>query len=223
VQIWVEIKRLPRRISNLTWSELRSITNSSAAKMTVLIPVIGYLIIFNQHIVQYLNIIKQVGGEELPGEPHASSRLLLVYLGLTVVAIGAALYQLFCPPDVKHYGDTNAYVGGVTQTIREYRMREIEKRLRDSIFADRLMHVRDMYNGIKPELTFGPEEKAEINNGVLHLYFEFLNKEYASIRFIAAWAFTTGFAILAIPSAGVIVRVLWQVLKTARRDPTSFF
>jgi hypothetical protein len=190
VQIWVEIKRLPKKITNLTWSELRSITNSTAAKMTVLIPIIGYLIIFNQHIVQYLNIIKQVGGDELPVEPHASSRLLLVYLGLTVVAVGAGLYQLFCPPDVKYYGDTNAYVGGVTQTIKEYRMRQIEERLRESIFADRLMHVREMYKGIRHEATFGPEEKAEINNGILHLYFEYLNKEHAATRSIAAWAFS---------------------------------
>lgn len=213
---------LAKVISNFTWSELRAVTNSAAARATVLIPIIGYLIIFNGNIIHYLNVVKEVGGAE-PEEAHVSSRLLLVYLGLTLVAIGAALYQLFCPPDVKYYGDTNAYVGGVTPTIKDYRFRAMEDRLRKSIFKDRYMDVRNMYKGIKEEKDFTDEDKATINNGVLHVYFEYLNKENFPARCIAGWAFVLGYCVLLIPSLGIVARVLGLIFKTLFSDPGSFF
>jgi hypothetical protein len=165
----------PKTLSNLTWSQLRSIANSSTAKITVLIPIVGYLIIFNQKAITYLHLIKEVGGQEI-AESHPSSKLLLLYVGLTFVAIGSGLYQVFCPPDVKYYGDTNAYVGGVKSTIREFEMRKIEARLRKSIFKGRLLEIRNMYVGIKEEALFDADDRATIDNGILHLNFEFLDK-----------------------------------------------
>ena len=221
VSLWAKVRGGPRTLSNLTWSQLRSISNSSAARMTVLIPIIGYLIIFNQKIITYLHIVREVGGQEV-AEAHPSSKLLIIYVGLTFVAIGAALYQIFCPPDVKHYGDTNAYVGGVKSTIREYEMRKIEERLRKSIFASRLLDVRDMFKFTKPDMMLDADDRAAIDNGILHLNFEYLDKEHAGIRAVAAWAFALGFACLAVPSMGVIGRVLWMVAKTLFSDPASF-
>jgi hypothetical protein len=47
----------------------------------------------------YLKLIKEVGGPS----GDVSSRILVVYVGLVLVAIGAALYQFYCPGDVKYY------------------------------------------------------------------------------------------------------------------------
>jgi hypothetical protein len=221
VDIFLKVARWIKYVSNRPWSELRAVTNSPAAKATVLIPIIGYLIIFNENVIKYLHVATDVGGT-IPPEGHVSSRLLLVYLGLMFIAVGAAAYQLFCPADVKHYGDTNAYVGGVTSTIKDYRFRTIEDRLRNSIFHERYMHIRDMYAKTWQDRDLNDDQKAAINNGILHLYFEYLNKEHAPMRMIAGWAFLIGFVILSIPSIGVFARVLRLIFKTIYVDPTSF-
>ena len=40
----------------IPWSTLRGIGNSSAAKATILMPLIGYLFLFNGHFVNWLEI-----------------------------------------------------------------------------------------------------------------------------------------------------------------------
>jgi hypothetical protein len=221
VDIFSKVKSWTKYVSNRPWSELRAVTNSPAARATILIPIIGYLIIFNENIIKNLHVAQDVGGA-FPSQDHVSSRLLLVYLGLTFIAVGAAAHQLFCPADVKHYGDTNAYVGGVTSTIKDYRFRAIEDRLRDSIFHDRYMDIRNMYAKTWQNKVLDDDQKATINNGILHLYFEYLNKQHASIRMIAGWAFLVGLIILSIPSIGVFARVIRLIFRTIYSDPKSF-
>ena len=44
---------LRRLLYTPLWDKLRSVSNSTAAKATILVPVIGYLIIFNEKIVEF--------------------------------------------------------------------------------------------------------------------------------------------------------------------------
>src|SRR3954454_24281518 len=83
------------------WVRLRSVSNSTAAKATILVPIIGYLIIFNEKVVEFLNLAKSV---EMYGGVEVSYRLILIYLGLCAISLGVAVYGWFCPSEVKHYG-----------------------------------------------------------------------------------------------------------------------
>jgi hypothetical protein len=40
------------------WSDLRGISNSYAAKSTILIPLVGYWIIFNENVAKWLNLAR---------------------------------------------------------------------------------------------------------------------------------------------------------------------
>jgi hypothetical protein len=82
--------------------------------MTVFIPLIGYIIIFHEHILPYLQLSRDIFGDP----PHLW-RLYFVYFGLCFLAAGSIIYQWRCPPDVKHFASAldyvtaakNAYVG----------------------------------------------------------------------------------------------------------------
>lgn len=47
---------------DLPWTTLREVGNLSAVKATVLIPLIGYLILFNQNVVEYLRLSPELTG-----------------------------------------------------------------------------------------------------------------------------------------------------------------
>jgi len=65
-----------------------------AVKLTIAIPLVGYSIIFNESLLHYLDLSR-----ELFGQPHTSGasaahvswRLLVLYFGLCFIAAGAAL------------------------------------------------------------------------------------------------------------------------------------
>jgi hypothetical protein len=189
-----------------TWSSVRAIGNSVYVRLTVLIPLIGYLIIFNANVVHYLQLAKEFVGLQNQPESAVSTRLLLIYFGLTSLAGGSAIYSLFCPWQVRHYGTSAAYVGGEREHIGDFGMEEIEDLLRNSKYQDRYKRIRDRYERIGgPPL--GPEQKAEVDKGILHLHFKHLDSSFPTARWLAFVTFVIGLACLAIPSA----TVFWTV------------
>jgi len=95
----------------IPWSRLRGIGNSAAAKSTILIPLVGYLFLFNEQIIEALKLHSAL---EMATAPHASGaelgwRLLCLYYGLTFVAIATIVYALSCPQVCKRYADSVEY------------------------------------------------------------------------------------------------------------------
>jgi len=72
-----------------SWDRLRIIGNSRLIKLTTIMPLVGYLIVFNQHVVTALHldnsIFSNVTSECL------ISRLKLLYFGLFFTGMGSAL------------------------------------------------------------------------------------------------------------------------------------
>src|ERR1700730_5024755 len=60
--------------------------------------------------------------------------------------------------------------------------------------------------------------RAHINNGVLHLYFRWLNNRWWAARWLTAACYLIGFVCLAIPSAGVFYRVMKIIFGVIRND-----
>jgi hypothetical protein len=82
------------------WGALRLFGNSPLARATIVVPLIGYFVLFNEHIFGYLKLhtsfCEGVGCE-------ISWRLYCVYFGCCAVALASALYGWRCPPIVKKY------------------------------------------------------------------------------------------------------------------------
>ena len=169
----------PLRRVTIRWSHLRAIGNSVAAKVTILIPLIGYLLIFNERLAAYSTLIKQLVGFYQPdAQIGVSPRLLLIYFGLCAVAVGSAIYALFCPTQVKSYGSSAGYVTGDGPSIKDFAFEPIEEQLRNSPYEGQYQRIRARYEGRGVAAKFGTltdEQKEQINNGVLHLYFEYLD------------------------------------------------
>jgi hypothetical protein len=200
------------------WSRLRAIGNSGPVKLTILIPLVGYFVIFNSQLAQYLELVSEIGGFTAH-QFSVSPRLLLIYFGLCAFAVGSAVYSIFCPDEVKHYGISAAYVGGDGPNIKDFAFEPMEDELRHSSYIDEYKRIRSRYEnlgGVTTEKQF-EETKLQINNGVLHLYFRYKDNSYLLMRLIAFVCYVVGFVCLLIPSIGVffrVVRILWNVLMT---------
>ena len=202
--------------SRRPWTDLRTISNSNAARSTVLIPIIGYLILFNENVVQYLSLSKSLGGESSAG--GISLRLIFIYFGLCAVALGATVYSFWCPPEVKQYGSANAYIGGDGPTIGDRAVEKIEEELRVSPYVYDLQE-NETKSRAPFSATFAVNEKSEmkLKNGMLRIYFDYKNWSHPRARSTSTVAYAVGFTLLLIPSAEVFVRVIGLFTRLLRQ------
>ncbi|WP_339028406.1 hypothetical protein WI604_26755 [Bradyrhizobium symbiodeficiens] len=115
--------------ATLPWSKLRGVGNSPIAKITTLIPLVGYLILFNDNVARFLHLASEFAGVH-DANFSVAPKLMLVYVGLCATALGVTVFAIFCPPDVKYYGTPNAYVLGDGSALKDFGLEKIETELK---------------------------------------------------------------------------------------------
>lgn len=206
----------------LPWSSLNTISNSIAARCTILIPLIGYLIIFNESVARYLNLVAELGGSGLDPRFSVSPRLLLIYFGLCFIAVGVILYSAFCPKGVRYYGSANAFVGNVQDSIKRWAVRELEVSTA-TYEPEEFEAIRDSYKHSWPESGPTDQQREDYRNGLLHIEYRRLNQSYAPVR-LAIWTvYVIGFVCLGIPSLGVFARVCRILYRVLAEQASLFF
>jgi len=101
------IERL-RKLSFVQELTFAGISNSSAAKSTILNSAARYWIIFTEGIVNWPRLTHPIADSVT----HVSYKLIWTYIVLTFIALGTFVYAIFCPPEVKKYRDYRDYVNG---------------------------------------------------------------------------------------------------------------
>lgn len=174
------------------WSRLRIVSNSQAAKATIVIPLVGYMILFNQKVIEYAALSPVLGGHQV----DIPIRLIMIYMGLCTIAVSATLYGYFCPSEVKRFDSAEAYVGHAVVNVPMLVRNQYERDLIGSEFKEDLEFIRS--KGYVPE---------EFWKAFLHLYYQHLDETYQIPRFVAFAGYVIGFATLAVPSVEVFFRV----------------
>jgi hypothetical protein len=109
--LWWDIVN-SRPVAALPWSTMRRIGHSRLLSLTIVVPFLGSLLLFNQHVVELLTLSPDLvrrwmnipsAGAEDAARQITLSRLYYVYFGLTFLGVGSALFNLFCPLIVKSY------------------------------------------------------------------------------------------------------------------------
>jgi hypothetical protein len=98
------------------WSNLRAIGNYPATKMTVFIPLIGYMVIFNSKLLPAFQLSEHIVGNQNT-QTYVSWRLLAIYFGLCFLAFGSIIYQLRCPAEVKRFATSIDYAAAARSTL----------------------------------------------------------------------------------------------------------
>jgi hypothetical protein len=188
------------------WSRLRGVSNSSVAKATVLIPLIGYLVLFNGQVIQYLNLVRELGGQE---GATVSYRLIFIYFGLCAIAVAVSIYGWYCPNEVKHYGSASAFVQGDGPSLRGYLINDITVTLsKDKTAREKLEELSQGLEYKKNTATITNEDRDNYRLENLHLYFNYLDESHPTARRLVFTFYVLGLVFLGVPSLHLFANVL---------------
>lgn len=101
-----------------TWQTLRSVGSSKIVSLTIAVPFIGYLIIFNDYFIDHAQIARQL--VTFQGSDNAAnhdvqreislSNLYFLYFGLVLLGIASIGFALFCPSEIKISSSINDFI-----------------------------------------------------------------------------------------------------------------
>jgi hypothetical protein len=198
----------------LTWDVLREIGNSHFVRATIFVPLIGYLILFNEKLTKWLTLASEFVGFQ-PVGLTVSLNLLWVYFGLTFISFGSLTYSIWCPREVKLHGSASEYVRAERDTVSD--LHAMSARTLGSRFWNRLNKAWAQH---KPRLIGNYADQggeysyadSRADQGTqtaacLRIYYEFLREVAPIARAFSGAFFGVGFLCLLVPSAQVFLRV----------------
>lgn len=175
-----------KRILQPYWNDVRAISNTTAVRLVILIPLIGYWILFNDRLIEWSKLIVD---QHNPSANAISWRLFATYFGLCFVGAASFIYQCFCPREVKAFSDATEYLAATEQNISR-------------IELNKLMAEIDGDN-------YNPHKTLDLKSVPLYLqqHYDIQNRLYPKWRRTVSVLYLLGAAILVVPSVDVFVRV----------------
>ena len=219
-------------LSILRWTTLRSIGNLRVVQLTILVPVIGYFILFNDELVQNLEFSNQV----IPrADQHAGLstgtllKLMSLYFGLCLIAVGSALFSVFCPRLIRRYQDFAEYAATEIDLLTDRHIAEINSRLeaegecRENVFDEietALAELLDQFHYSDAPLGVGQtgehvgqriedlrrRRKANLAN-LLDRQFVGDDQRFLVARAVVSASFIFGGVLVSVPAATMFVQV----------------
>jgi len=189
------------------WTTLRPVGNSVIVKLTILVPVIGYLIIFNDKLVGYTDLVHEISGLDETSGLSVPPRLFQIYFGLCFIAVASAIYSMACPSIVKRYQSAIDLGAATTGNVGDYAYTIVEREMLAS------KEYAAEYKTINEELFRRrgmTEERCQFerNNALINLYFALSNLKKPVWRWLCAACFAVGFFVLFISSIKIFLRVI---------------
>ena len=208
------IKNPPR------WSQLNTIGNSNLAKATILIPFIGYFIVFNDIFVDNFTLSNQFVSKILM-EP--SYKIFFSYFGLTFFAIGSIIFNLRCPETIKYYPDDLEYISlekeNTTDVFAEHVRDQVEKYINSPKFKEikRSGYLGKLIASINTDKSENIDTQIKLDGeytiALLSTYWMIKNREYTVWRLLCFYSYIIGFILLSIPSIDTLIGVCKAFLK----------
>jgi hypothetical protein len=189
------------------WSLLRTIGNSGPARLTILIPLVGYLILLNTWVVDKLDLSERIVGTS----SGSVNRLIMIYLGLVAFAIGSTIFTWRCPLEVKKYASAEEYIAGEEALLSERAQGIIEDRLKngDSRAKETLGAYQEAdQERPTPTLEEHRHRAKQFFRIEMGLYYEMQNRSRSNSRWLASLFYLFGTVLLLYPSALVFCRVM---------------
>jgi hypothetical protein len=184
------------------WSVLRRLGNSTVAKATIAVPLIGYLLLFNGEIVKFLSLHTDFCR---PANCGPSLRLLLLYLGCCSIAIGAALYGMKCPALIKKYDSAAAFFEAEKAYFCQPRNRDyLLKLIELGTEAEPLNQNASNFNYSGERRDVDPNSLADPMGELYRL----LNVSHPRIRLVALISYCLGILILLVPTVMTFIQVI---------------
>lgn len=104
-----DIRKL--KLPDVAWSELGEIGRYPAVRLTILVPVLGYLLLLNYNFLQFMQLVSARTWAPNIGLGVAPPvKLIFTYLGLCSLGLASGIFVLMCPKGPKDYASETEFV-----------------------------------------------------------------------------------------------------------------
>jgi hypothetical protein len=215
----------------LSWSILRNVGASRLVRSTMFIPLLGYMIVFNDSLLPYLKLTPDV----LPSSSHTGSaagnvsdalnRLRFIYLGLCSLAAGSFLYHWLCPIEIANSHSKNEFVELERELSTPVSVETMRKKL--SKLDVGIIQIHDMDEVLRTDtsefiggllgantklawLEWSNRNRSMITS-LLTMQYDVANESLSFGRYFVSALFALGFALLLKPSVSIFLEILNSV------------
>jgi len=209
----------------LKWRTLKTIGGSRTVALAGFFPFVGYLVLANQDLSQFLTLITD-NPSGATGAEATTDRLRQMYFGMLSLSVGVLLYKVLCPLEIAQFGDRYDYIEKELTIATPIRVVAIQREMKNldwwhTVFIEAALEKEiseasrlEVGNAEIRELTFPIHEEGngqkspkafQADSGVpilqlLNTHFERQNSSSGIARAICTVAFAYGYAKLAWPS-----------------------
>jgi hypothetical protein len=191
-QIWVMLSHyVPFR-----WSALKGAMSSSFARLTIIVPIIGWVLVYNDNLII---LLEQLLETDLPNE--LGWRVYVFYVGLFFISVSSIIYAVFCPKEVSNHVDVVEYVRKFRPVVTEELEIKISKGINRMPLAWSLP-PEDFKNAGTGKFSLvrkQTENEEEIINTLIQNYVT-LNASWPLLRVVALISFCSGAVLASIPT-----------------------
>jgi len=205
--------------STPAWENIRTIGRSKIMTLTIFIPVIGYMIIFNEQLIHLFELSENLFSsikvtnstdEDVVSE-DSKTRLFYFYFGFTFLGLGSLLFQIFCPNLIKEHGSDREFIKEELSLMTIKRVNLILDFLNNKVpeKSDELVQLQNdisfSTSGISNDDMDKRYKSATIN--LMLMQWQYENWSSKNARRFINFFYGIGFLVLAIPSIEMFYKV----------------
>jgi len=188
---------------NITWGNLKIIGQSKLVSMTIIIPLFGYIIFFNEQLISiievsnsYLNQFKIIHTDITLNN---SNKLFYIYFGLSFLGIASILYKLVSPSLINEYKSMREYIDKEKMIMNLNNTNILFNKLKDDNNKD----VDLLQDKIVPVSEISDDTLI----GIMSINWKHNNELFQKTRMLVFSLYIVGFLLLFIPS----IRMFYNV------------
>ena len=202
--------------------------------MTIFVPVIGYMILLNDYVVEYLSLSDKLLSNTLTKETDWPSigdtfgRLRLIYLGLVSVGIASFIFKIRCPSEILRHRNEYDYIHAELAVMTSERFLAAKERLtqcpasipndlrlrinsvEDTELSETLMQVSATARTGQPAKLIWDDwinRNRRIMSEVLSVLYDIVNQSRVYWRSTIFGLYILGFLILLWPSLEIFMKI----------------
>ncbi len=212
------------------WINVKFVVNSKIMKLTILIPIFGYLLLFNQYIFDFIKLSDTFVTDSTNENTNLSFleqiynyvfnstefRLYSYYFGLSFLGVSSLIYIIRCPGFIKDYDSHIALVNDYYNSIEPLALEYLTDKMKEENYIN-----DEYFKNVKQELaninlSYGKGDesrfKALMRSVLRDLWMAENTIRQKSIKW-AIWLYLIGFLVIAIPTLTIFLNVVFTIFK----------
>ena len=184
---------------NIEWNNIKKIGQSKIVGMTIMVPIFGYLIFFNDFLINffkdYMSFLQTISKNNIT----INDKLFYLYFGFSFLGVASILYKIFSPNLINEYISMREYIKDEKELLTNTNIRNLFNKLKNM----NIKEVEILQDKIIPVDII---EKSTIIE-IMKTNWDYYNNLYKFIRCTIVVFYIIGFIFISVPSMNMFYNI----------------